>query len=124
MNIKTEILFWQEFAKQPSMLDAIKRHKDRAIRFFGSASVLNQDELSLRYTLDAYYVVATSDDDLLNIMNESKLKTISELPDLSDSEVEKLKLDFLYTLDKIKLMKQRALQHIERKTGHPCSFGD
>ena len=69
MATKREVMFWRKHRDDGSLLQMVRAHRDRAIKFFGAFAVFGENELQLLRLLEAHEMLATSDEDLLVKLN-------------------------------------------------------
>ena len=78
MASNRELFFWKKQAGSNALINAIRIHRERAIRFFGAVSVLSENEAELYRTLEAYTIIATSARDMQKKMNQIPEQLLSE----------------------------------------------
>jgi len=118
--------------QQSSLVNAVTQHSGRAVEFFGEKATFGQmqfrlkflRELRLRCILDAKEMLSTPDDALLEKLNRSRLARISELGEISSSDLELMKNKWLYNKEKINLLKQKLWRYVESRTGRPYRLED
>jgi hypothetical protein len=115
----SDIQFWKKQVKNRTLINALRSHRERAIRFFGAADVFAENEMGLLQTLEAHEILATQTDILAANMNAQFKLAWSRLNDtsLEDADIDTKEMRF--TVEHVEQMKQRAKERLAQALGKP-----
>lgn len=117
MQQNEEILFWEKQLKEGLLINAIRSQSKRAIKFFGAVAVLREDEMALRYILDARRFLTIPEDELVKKANSVPLFTIATSTGLGSEQRDWLMSNALCTVKDIRARKETLSKYLMAITG-------
>ena len=105
-----EIHFWDSHAGAGRLILEIRARRQRAVDFFGESAVATENEGQLYRILEAYLILATSDDTLLSDMSFVPEWIVAELRNAPDFEHKETIIEGVprFTLADMRQIKERA----------------
>jgi hypothetical protein len=117
MEQNEEILFWETQLKAGQLINAIRSQSKRAIKFFRAVSVLREEEMALRYILDARRFLTIPEEELVKKTNSVPLFTIATSTGLDSEQRDWLMSNSLCTVKDIRARKETLRKYLMAVTG-------
>jgi len=104
-----EIEFWEKQISDGLLINALRTQNKRAVKFFGVDAVLREDEMRLRYVVDAHRFIITPEAELVKRANSVPLMAIERSSELDSEQRDWLRNNALCTVTDI-LARKEALR--------------
>lgn len=109
-----EIHFWRNQVEDGCVMEALRKHRKRAERFFGVNAVQSEDEAEIYRTLEANELLTLPEKEIMSIMNRVPDSLIEDINNFApDVQIEIKKLP-RFSSEDVKALKAQALKHMKR----------